>query len=74
MQRKIAMNKEEIEIIRKFFNFRGEKWKDYIEWVDPISTDGKNELNVKTRELMRGAFIAGLWLGVNYEKDSKDKE
>ena len=70
------MSKEEMKVIEKFFKFRGEKWKDYIEWVDPISTDGKNELNVNTRELMRGAFNAGLWLGVEYElhEDSKGKE
>ena len=70
------MIKEEMRVIRKFFKFREWKWDEYIEWVDPHNTEGKNELNVNTRELMRGAFNAGLWLGVEYElhEDSKEKE
>ena len=66
------MPKEEMEILEKFFKFRGEQWNKYIEMIDPIDIDGRKELDVKTSALVRSAFMDGIWCGVF--EDSKEKE
>ena len=57
------MTKEEMQILEKFFKFRGEQWKKYIEMVDP-HIEGRKELDVKTSALVRSAFMDGIWCGV----------
>ncbi len=67
----ILLNEDEFKVIMKVNEFRKGLWDSYINYIDP-----RRQLDIKTKELMRSAFLSGSMLTMNafYVGQEEDKE
>lgn len=67
----MKLNANEFKAIMKYGKFRKELWDAYISYIDP-----NRQLDIKTKELMRSAFLSGCMftIGAFYVGQEEDVE